>query len=562
MNDGGDDKGKIHDVFGAHRVTGRRVGAIVDCDHQPRWIAHALTLLAEAPGVDLALIVMVPPDAPDPAVPGDSSRPRRMVEWFVKADRRLFRRQPDPLERTSIAPIVNGAGAVHMDAPIRGDETAHARVREAGLDVILCFVGPDIGREFTADAQDGVWFFPDFAQAARRHLPVGFGSVLADTPTVETTLNELTPDGTPGSVRYRAVSAVNRLSPHYTERRLLWKMATFPTRALTLPAPAEICAHSHERRATHPAGPSRNPSLPEIVARFGSRLAKHALQTACFRTEWTLAVRQEDALSVETLARFTLPGAYTLIENPRDRFWADPFLVCDGDRRWLFVEEFPIRSERAHLAVMELRDDDSLGPSTPILARPYHLSYPFVFQWQGDWYMVPETLDNRTVDLYRSTQFPFEWTHAARLLEDIDAVDATLAEIGDRWWLFTTIAPYGGPENDELHIYHAASPFGPWLPHTRNPQFSDVRRARPAGRLFEIDGAWYRPAQDCSRRYGYAMTINRIAELSETTFAETCVARIEPTWAPRLLGTHTVNHAGGVTFVDGDRRRPRISFRH
>ena len=112
--------------------------------------------------------------------------------------------------------------------------------------------------------------------------------------------------------------------------------------------------------------------------------------------------------------------------------------------------------------------------------------------------------------------------------------------------------------NDELHIYLADTPLGPWRPHPRNPQTSDARGSRPAGRIFSLDGAWYRPAQDCSRRYGYAMTIHRIVTLTEDRYVEEVAGRIEPTWARGLLGTHTFNHVDGMTLVDGERWRPRF----
>jgi hypothetical protein len=54
--------------------------------------------------------------------------------------------------------------------------------------------------------------------------------------------------------------------------------------------------------------------------------------------------------------------------------------------------------------------------------------------------------------------------------------------------------------------------------------------------------------------------MNRITALSESHFREEVVARIEPTWATGLLGTHTFNHSNGMTLVDGDRWRRRFSF--
>ena len=79
---------------------------------------------------------------------------------------------------------------------------------------------------------------------------------------------------------------------------------------------------------------------------------------------------------------------------------------------------------------------------------------------------------------YRATRFPYEWTHERTLFADRPLVDATLAEIGGRWWMFANApavpeAAYDTMYWDELHLFFADSPFGPWTPHRRNPVVSD-----------------------------------------------------------------------------------------
>jgi hypothetical protein len=84
---------------------------------------------------------------------------------------------------------------------------------------------------------------------------------------------------------------------------------------------------------------------------------------------------------------------------------------------------------------------------------------------------------------------------------------------------------------------------------------SDTRTARPAGRPFEWRGKLYRPAQDCSRRYGHSIVINEIKRIDAAEFWETEVSRISPNWTERLLATHTINASDTVTVVDGLRSR-------
>jgi hypothetical protein len=169
--------------------------------------------------------------------------------------------------------------------------------------------------------------------------------------------------------------------------------------------------------------------------------------------------------------------------------------------------------------------------------------------------MEPETGDNRTVDHYKALEFPYRWQHESTLLAGLDARDATLFEWNGRWWMFVTLCVPGGPRTDELSLFYADSPLGPWQPHRANPIVSDVTRARPAGALYVEAGAIIRPAQDCGRGYGYGIVLNRVDVLTEREYRETSITRILPRWHRRLDGTHTINHSGRYEVTDGLLRR-------
>jgi hypothetical protein len=125
--------------------------------------------------------------------------------------------------------------------------------------------------------------------------------------------------------------------------------------------------------------------------------------------------------------------------------------------------------------------------------------------------------------------------------------------------MFANIAQDGMLNHDELHLFHAPSPHGPWQPHPRNPIKSDVRSARPAGRLFSWNGDLYRPSQDCSGQYGAATVINKVLRITTSEYQETSVSRIEARWAPNLLATHTINAAPGISVADVLVRRWRFA---
>jgi hypothetical protein len=162
------------------------------------------------------------------------------------------------------------------------------------------------------------------------------------------------------------------------------------------------------------------------------------------------------------------------------------------------------------------------------------------------------------VELYRAERFPDVWQLDRTLLSDVPAVDATVAEIGGRWWMFVGMSAQGSVEASLLHIYHAETPLGPWEPHERNPVKIDVRNTRPAGPLFRHNGNWYRPTQCGVPMYGTSIVMNRIVELTPASFREVEVSHLTPTWRPGLNGTHTIAAAGDLTVIDARQRRRRF----
>ena len=167
-----------------------------------------------------------------------------------------------------------------------------------------------------------------------------------------------------------------------------------------------------------------------------------------------------------------------------------------------------------------------------VLEKDYHLSYPFIFEWNNKYYMVPESRANKTIDLYECVEFPDKWNFKQHLMENISAVDTTLIHYANKWWLFTAIAENeAAAPNVELFLYYSDDLFGgEWNAHPLNPIISDVKSARPAGKLFIKDGKLFRPSQDCSTTYGYCFDLNEIEVLSETEYREKKTFSIKPNW--------------------------------
>jgi hypothetical protein len=368
-------------------------------------------------------------------------------------------------------------------------------------------------------------------------------------PVTGSVLQILTEDLDNGRVIYRSMSpTADRFSVKANRNNLYWKSAAFVIRKLRdLAAGQPVCLPDSQLYRPYSNRLFRMPTNRELfsrLSRLGTKYAAGKVRSAFNNHQWVLSYRFRSGPndSNNTMYRFK-----TLLP-PKDRFWADPCAIKDGDRYYVFLEEYLNETGKGHISLIELGRKGVINGPTKVLERDYHLSYPFVFEWNDSYYMVPETAANRTIELYRSTKFPFEWQLEKVLMTGVRAKDATLAEIDDKWWMFVSIAEHSFP--DELSVFWADSPLGPWTPHPRNPVKSDVRGSRPAGKLFEWNGDLYRPAQDSSGLYGYAISINRVTRLDQKAFREEQVSNIFPNWDKKLLGTHTISIAGDLTVID------------
>ncbi len=244
-----------------------------------------------------------------------------------------------------------------------------------------------------------------------------------------------------------------------------------------------------------------------------------------------------------------LADAFSRLPDDGLRYYADPFLFRHGDRLHLFVEEFPFATERGIISLSTLDADGHFTTPRAVLERPYHLSYPQVFERDGEIWMMPEASASGAIELYRADRFPDRFVLHARLVEGAFH-DATLFEHDNRLWIAAGSQCQGSSTWDALSLFHADHLEGSWTPHARNPVVVDARCARPAGELYRQDGALWRPSQDCSGGYGSALTLARVDRLTPDEFAETPIATLRLGDARGLSGPHTCNHTAGYEVID------------
>ncbi len=229
---------------------------------------------------------------------------------------------------------------------------------------------------------------------------------------------------------------------------------------------------------------------------------------------------------------------------------ADPFLFKNNGKTWVFYEAMNADDGAGWIDVAEL-DGDTLKAPVTALARPYHLSFPFVFRDGDDIYMLPETQQSRRLEVWRATDFPTKWERHATGFEGMYLADSILWQAEDKqWWLLTNLSNHHAfqDHSSELYLFAVDGPnLGSVTPHPGNPVAIGADHARNAGALIHQDGRLYRPSQNNSYGvYGYGLNLMEITRLDATGFEEKLVRR----WTPQdRIGINGIHHLSVV----GDR---------
>lgn len=216
-------------------------------------------------------------------------------------------------------------------------------------------------------------------------------------------------------------------------------------------------------------------------------------------------------------------GKVWRLRPPSWCYFADPFLLSHEEKRAILVERFDYRSNMGDLCAIALGECLRAGPAVPILSGHGHASFPYVFRHDGQLYLVPETCQDRCVELHRCEEFPNSWRRVRTILDDIDAADSVIFPKGSHWWLITSVRQGAVPRH--LEIYFTDDPLhGTWLPHPVNGErlyqgwaFSSGRNG---GGILEYEGLLLRPAQSSRRFYGEGLQFMQIDALSPTEFRE------------------------------------------
>lgn len=220
----------------------------------------------------------------------------------------------------------------------------------------------------------------------------------------------------------------------------------------------------------------------------------------------------------------------TIIEPEPETYEADPFLIKKEGKTYLFFELY--NYEKGVIACREIFSDGSYSKPVVVLNTTTHISFPALFEENGEVYMTPEEGLSGKLNIYVAKNFPCDWQLLTTVSEGRYA-DPILFKDGEYYYIYATEA------DNVLKIFRSKSLYGPW-----DIDYKGGEDMRNAGHIFPYGGEMVRPVQECHQRYGRAILFQRMSDLKT-------IKTIEPNWHPDLTGTHTINFTDDLLVIDG-----------
>jgi hypothetical protein len=218
-------------------------------------------------------------------------------------------------------------------------------------------------------------------------------------------------------------------------------------------------------------------------------------------------------------------------------FVADPFLFYENGQWYMFFE---VNDGMAKIGLATSSDGLSWNYQKIVLSGAQHFAFPQVFKYGGNYYMIPDH-GGGNIDLYRATNFPYNWQYLTTLVSG-NFADAAILFYNNTWWMFV-----GDTSNANQFLYYSDSLTSGWVQHPMSPIVSNnMRQARSAGRAIIFNkGTIVRFTQKNDIYYGEQVKALQIDTLTKTQYAEH-----EMHESPILMGSGVGWNAVGMHTFD------------
>lgn len=523
-----------------------RFGIILNEKKMQQWQRHAVELLMSDSRISPVFIIL-PESHQEPQQRSFLKKIDSTVlyRWYrrkfaaIPAQRLTTPQWLEELEVIRCAPEIKNGAAYFSDKDLD-------KIRSYTPDFILRFGFNILRGEILDAAKYGIWSFHHGDEQCYRGGPPAFWEIHQGTKVCGSILQRLNEKLDAGIILKKGWFPVTLHSLPETHQRLLSETACWPLQVAVDILNGQIRPEFLQPALTEAPiyrFPDNFTMLKWLVKSFKYKLQFHFEEL--FRAEqWNIGITNQH---INEIASHGLQKVQWLPSAGRNRFKADGFGVNFRHHRFILFEDYDYRSAKGCI----LACDENGNTFDCFPDSDHHHSYPFVFEFENNLYCIPESFEKSQVNLYIWMDDKKEFSFFKTIISGIQLTDPTLIQIGELWWLFCTER---ARSNYALSLFYSGSPFGPFQAHFNNPVKWDVRSSRPAGNIFQSEGKWFRPAQDCADTYGSRIVIHEIESISPEVYRERKTNVIEP-FVPYLSGIHTIAQWGNKTLIDGKRYR-------
>ena len=546
-----------------------KIGLLMDSFDVPYWIYKMIEKIQDSTHSQISLIIMneTKTTKNNPILKVKNNRDYFLYKIYTRLENKTYHPDIDAFQIKNAADLLENIEKISVMPKLTkysdwiNDDDVNT-IRKYDLDVIIRLGFRILKGGILHSAKCGIWSFHHADNNMNRGGPAGFWEVFQQEPTTGSILQILNEDLDGGQIITKSYSTTDTTFVKRNQNNYYMKSLSFLPRKLK--ELHEIGKDEFLKRIQAENNnlifydrplysKPKNGQFLKLGLINLRKLLNRKIRSWFYFDQWFLLFDIKDGISKSL-------WKYKKILPPKDRFWADPHVIVKDDKYFIFIEEYIYRKGKAHIALIEMDKQGNYQYKGKILEKPYHLSYPFVFEFNNNFYMIPESVSNKKIEIFKCIEFPNKWESHGILMNDIDAVDSTILFHNNKWWLFTGIKENDGASNsDELFLFYSQDPTSDkWIPHPQNPIISDVRRARPAGKIFSYNDKLYRPSQDGSYYYGYGININQIKKINETEYEEEMENQILPKWDEQITRIHTFTYSDGLSVMDGKIRRSRL----
>ena len=248
---------------------------------------------------------------------------------------------------------------------------------------------------------------------------------------------------------------------------------------------------------------------------FIKRIAKKFVRR---KENWSIGIYEGNSLfdfNSPKNIRNPVLTARDVKDIPAD-FVADPFMLRENGIWYMFFEVMEAVTQKGKIGLATSENGFDWNYQKIVIDEEFHLSYPYVFKWKNEYYLIPESNARDSIRLYKAVDFPTQWIFVKDLLSGSKFSDASIFYFQDKWWLLTSLS-----RSDVLYLYYANDLMGTWIEHPQSPIIEGDRKiARPGGRVVVHGDKVIRYTQDDEHIYGNKVRAFEITKLTTKNYEE------------------------------------------